>query len=106
MVAVERSEYIKVAVGSRKKGNVYIFVYLNVYLSVNMSVTLSVRIDTKVKEEIEALGYAPSTFLKKVLLRELKKEQARRALSWLKENRLDPGEGAVEEAIREDRDSR
>ena len=103
---MEWSEYIKIAVGLRKKGNVYIFVYLNVYLMVNMSVTLSVRIDTKVKEEIEALGYAPSTFLKTVLLRELKKEQARRALSWLKENRLDSGEGAVEEAIREDRDSR
>jgi len=71
-----------------------------------MSETLSVRVEDGVKEEIEALGYAPNTFLKKILLRELKKEKARRALSWLKENRLEPGETSVEDIIREDRDSR
>jgi len=79
---------------------------LIVYISVNMSMTLSIRIENKVREEIEALGYTPSTFLKRILLRELKKEKAKRALSWLKENRLSSDGKVAEETIREDRDSR
>ena len=71
-----------------------------------MSKTLSVRVEDGVKEEIEALGYAPNAFLKEILLRELKKKRARRALSWLKKNRLEAGENSVEDIIREDRDSR
>ena len=70
-----------------------------------MSVTISVRVDDEVKKEIEELGYTPSEYIRKILIRELKKEHSRRAVEWLKKYRLPAGEKSVEEEIREDRDS-
>jgi predicted transcriptional regulator len=71
-----------------------------------MSVTISIRVDDEVKKEIEELGYNPSEYIKKVLIRELKKERSRRALVWLEAHRFPPGEKSAEEEIRKDRDSR
>lgn len=71
-----------------------------------MSVTLSIRVDDEVKKEIEELGYDPSEYVKKVLIKELKKERSRRALAWLEAHRLPPGKKSVEEEIRKERDSR
>lgn len=71
-----------------------------------MSVTISVRVDDKIKKEIEELGYNPSEYIRDILIKELKKERSRRALTWLEAHRLPPGEKSVEEEIREDRDSR
>jgi hypothetical protein len=71
-----------------------------------MSVTISVRVDNKIKKEIEELGYNPSEYLRDILIKELKKERSRRALTWLEAHRLPSGEKSVEEEIREDRDSR
>lgn len=70
-----------------------------------MSVTLSIRVDDKIKKEIEELGYNPSEYIEKILIRELKKERSRRALAWLEAHRLPPGGEPVEEEIRKDRDS-
>ena len=71
-----------------------------------MSVTLFVRVDDEVKKEIEELGYTPSEYIRKILIRELKKEHSRRAMEWSKARRLPSGKKPVEEVIREDRDSR
>ena len=81
-------------------------VYICVHKSVNMSVTISIRVDDEIKKEIEELGYTPSEYIRKILIRELKKEHSRRAVAWLKAHRLPAGEKPVEEEIREDRDSR
>lgn len=71
-----------------------------------MSVTISIRIDEEIKQSIEDLGYQPGEYLKKVLIRELKKERARNTLIWLKKNRLRTNGKLVEDIIREDRDAR
>ncbi|MBU7034524.1 MAG: hypothetical protein HXS49_04990 [Theionarchaea archaeon] len=67
---------------------------------------IAVRVDDKIKGEIEKLGYNPSEYIEKILIRELKKERSRRALAWLEAHRLPPGEGSVDEEIRKERDSR
>ena len=64
-----------------------------------MSVTISVRIDENVKDEIEQLGYKPSEYIKNLIDKEIKKEKAKRALSWIRKNRLPAGEKTVEEEI-------
>lgn len=71
-----------------------------------MSVTISIRVDDEIKKNIEELGYQPGKYLKKILIRELKKEQGKNTLSWLKTHRLKTKGKLVEEQIREDRDSR
>jgi hypothetical protein len=71
-----------------------------------MSVTISIRVDDEIKKSIEDLGYQAGEYLKKILIRELKKEQSKNALSWLKTHRLKTKGKSVEEQIREDRDSR
>jgi hypothetical protein len=71
-----------------------------------MSVTISIRVDEEIKRGIEDLGYHPGEYLKKILLKELKKEQARKTISWLKKNRLKAKEKSAEDLIREDRDNR
>jgi len=71
---------------------------------VNMSVIISVRVDEEVIRQIEELGYTPSEYIKKILIRELKKERSQNALAWLKTHRLPGGEKLVEEEISEDRD--
>ena len=71
-----------------------------------MSVTISIRVDDDVKEAIEDLGYNPGEYVKKVVLKELRKERSLAALNWLKKNRLPPGKKSGVEMIREDRDSR
>lgn len=83
-------------------------IYVNIYVNtgVNMSVTISIRVDEKIKQNIEELGYQPGEYLKKILIRELKKEHARKTISWLKTHRLKTKEKSVEEQIREDRDLR
>ena len=53
-----------------------------------MSVTISVRVEDEVKRDIEDLGYEPGKYLKKILIRELKREHSRNALSWLNKNRI------------------
>jgi hypothetical protein len=55
-----------------------------------MSVTISVRVPEDIKKQIEELGYTPSEYLRKILIKEL--------------NRLPAGEKSVEQEIREDRD--
>ncbi len=87
-------------------GKVYIAASTDVHKVVNMSVTISVRVDDEIKKEIEELGYTPSEYIRKILIRELKKERSRRTLVWLEAHRLPSGEKSVEEEIREDRDSR
>jgi hypothetical protein len=69
-----------------------------------MSVTISIRVDDEIKKNIEELGYQPGEYLKKILIRELKKERARKTMSWLKKNRMKTQGKPVEELIREDRD--
>jgi len=71
-----------------------------------MSVTISIRVDDTVKEEIESFGYNPSSYLKGILMKELKKEHSRKALSWIREHRVEYRGETAENAIREDRDSR
>lgn len=71
-----------------------------------MSVTISIRVDDEVTKEIEELGYTPSEYIKKILIKELKRERSRRTLAWLKDHRLSAGKKPVEEEIREDRDAR
>jgi hypothetical protein len=71
-----------------------------------MSVTISIRVDDEIKRNIEELGYQPGEYLKKILIRELKKERARKTISWLKTHRLKTKGKPTEELIREDRDSR
>ncbi len=76
------------------------------YLGVNMSTTISVRVDEETKREIEEMGYKPGEYIKMILAHELRKEHAKRALTWLKTHKLSSGRKGVEEEIREDRDSR
>jgi hypothetical protein len=71
-----------------------------------MSVTISIRVDDEVKRSIEDLGYNPGEYLKKILIRELKRERARNTLSWLKDHRLKTKGKSTEKQIREDRDLR
>ena len=71
-----------------------------------MSTTISIRVDESVKGSIEELGYTPGEFLKLILDAELKRERSRRALAWMRENRLRGGRKSVEKLIREDRESR
>ena len=71
-----------------------------------MSVTISIRVADEIKQEIEALGYNPGDYLKKILVQNLKKERSLKALAWIKKHRLDVKGKPVEELIREDRDSR
>ncbi len=71
-----------------------------------MSVTISIRVDDEIKQNIEDLGFAPGEYLKKILIRELKKELARKTLVWLKENRIRTKGKSAEELIRKDRDAR
>ncbi len=82
--------------------------YVNIYVNngVNMSVTISVRVDEEIKKNIEDLGYQPGEYLRKILIRELKKEQARNTISWLKKNRLKSKGETIEDQIRKDRDMR
>lgn len=81
---------------------------VNIYVNkgVNMSVTISVRVDEDVKNEIEAMGYKPGEYIRRILIAELKKERGREALSWLREHRLKSKGIPSEELIRADRDSR
>ncbi len=69
-----------------------------------MSVTISIRIDEELRDSIEDLGFTPGEYLKMILIKELKKEQARRTLNWLKKNRLKGQVKSSEDLIREDRD--
>lgn len=69
-----------------------------------MSEIISVRVDDDIKKEIESLGYTPSEFVKAIILREIRREKSKIALSWLKKNRLKRGKKLVEDQIREDRD--
>jgi hypothetical protein len=71
-----------------------------------MSVTISIRVDDEIKENIEELGYKPGDYLKKILIQELKKEQSKKALLWLKKHRLKTIGKTAEELIRKDRDSK
>ena len=71
-----------------------------------MSVTISIRVDDEVKENIEELGYKPGDYLKKILIQELKKEQSKKALVWLKNNKIKTKGKTAEELIRRDRDSK
>jgi hypothetical protein len=71
-----------------------------------MSVTISIRVDDEVKENIEELGYKPGDYLKKILIQELKKEQSRKALLWLKKHKIKSKGKTAEELIRKDRDSK
>ena len=71
-----------------------------------MSVTISIRVDDEIKQRIEELGYQPGEYLKKILIRELKKEHSRKTISWLKANRLKTLGKSSEELIRENRDVR
>ena len=71
-----------------------------------MSVTISIRVDEEIKQEIEALGYNPGDYLKKILVQNLKKERSLKALAWIKKHRLDVKGKPAEELIREARDSR
>lgn len=71
-----------------------------------MSVTISIRVEDDIRQDIEELGYKPGEYLKKILARELKRERSRRALTWLKDNRIKSKEKSAEELVREDRDSR
>ena len=64
-----------------------------------MSVTISVRVDDEIKQRIEELGYLPGEYLKKILIRELKKDRAKKTLSWLKKHRLKTEGKATEEQI-------
>ena len=87
-------------------GKGYITASTDVHRSVTMSVTISVRVDDEIKREIEELGHTPSEYIRKILIRELKKEHSQKALAWLKTHRLPSEEKSVEEEIREERDSR
>jgi hypothetical protein len=69
-----------------------------------MSVTISIRIDEDVRDSIEDLGFTPGEYLKMILIKELKKERARRTLEWLKKNRLKGLAKSSEDMIREDRE--
>ena len=80
-------------------------VNIYVYRYVDMSAVISIRIDDQIKQSIEELGYKPSEFLKKILFSELKKEQAKKALNWIKNNRIKTKGKMVEELIREDREA-
>ena len=71
-----------------------------------MSVTISIRVDDDIKQNIEDLGYKPGDYLKRILIKELKKEQAKKALLWLKKHRLESKGKTTEELIRKDRDSK
>jgi hypothetical protein len=95
---------MSLSIRSNNSGKVYIAANIDVHKGVTMSVTISIRVDDKVKKEIEELGYTPSEYIKKILIQELRKERSRRAVAWLKANRLPAGEKPVEEEIREDRD--
>jgi len=76
-----------------------------VYNGVNVSVTISIRVDDAVKEEIESFGHNPSSYIKGILMRELKREHSRKALSWIREHQIEYSGETAEESIREDRDS-
>ena len=71
-----------------------------------MSLTISVRVEDKIIQEIEGLGYKPGEYLKKILYKELQKEQAQKALTWLEKNKFKIIKNSAEELIREDRDSK
>jgi hypothetical protein len=81
---------------------------VNIYVNkgVNMSVTISIRVDEDIKQNIEALGYKPSDYLKKILIQELKKERSKKALAWFKKHRIKTKGNTAEELIRKDRDSK
>lgn len=81
----------------------YIVVTKNIYGGITMSVTISVRVPEDIKKQIEELGYTPSEYLRRILIKELKKEQSLRAVEWLKTHQLPAGEKSVEQEIREDR---
>ena len=67
---------------------------------------MSVRIEEELKQQIEDLGYRPGEFIKQMLDREVKKAQSRRALEWIKDNRVPGGSKNTEDMIRRDRDMR
>jgi hypothetical protein len=71
-----------------------------------MSAIISVRIEDDLKEEIKKAGYKPSEFIKKILIQELEREKSKKALAWLKKNKLKRGKTSVENQIRADRDGR
>ncbi len=82
---------------------VYIFVNIYVYIDI-MSVTISIRIEEELRDSIEDMGFTPGEYLKMILIKELKKERARRTTDWLKKNRLEGHAKSSEDLIREDRD--
>jgi hypothetical protein len=69
------------------------------------SVVLSLRIPEGIKRDIEDLGYEPTKFVKQAILDAIKRERSKRALEWIKENRITMEE-EVSEIIRHDRDTR
>ena len=71
-----------------------------------MSVTISVRVEDHVLEDINRMGYKPGEYMKRVLIRDLRRMKSKKALSWLKENRIESVAGSSRELIRKDRDSR
>ena len=71
-----------------------------------MSVTISIRVDDDIKRNIEELGYQPGEFLKKILIRELRKERSKKTLKWLNAHRLKVKGESSEKQIRRYRDSR
>jgi hypothetical protein len=70
-----------------------------------MSVTISIRVDERIIQTIEDLGYSPGEYLKNILMDQLKKEQAKSALNWLKKNKIKSKIKTSEELIRTDRDA-
>ena len=82
--------------------NVYIYVYGVVY----MSAIISIRVEDEIRKDIEKLGYTPSEYIKKILIQELKRERSKKALTWLRANRLPGGKKQTQDLIRKDRDSR
>ncbi len=69
------------------------------------SVVLSVRVPEEVKERITELGYEPTKFAKNAILDAIKRERAKKALEWIKKNRITMKE-EVSKMIRHDRDER
>jgi len=70
-----------------------------------MSVTISIRVDDKIKRSIEELGYKPGEYLKNILMNQLKKEQSKNALDWLKKNKIKSKGKTAEQLIRTDREA-
>ncbi|MCU0798553.1 MAG: hypothetical protein MUC62_02630 [Candidatus Thermoplasmatota archaeon] len=71
-----------------------------------MSVTISLRVDEGTLEEISATGMKPSSYIKALLEKELRKERSRNALRRLKAGRIGRKGRSCVEMIRQDRDSR